>query len=212
MDLSNTNQRAGGNPMRSYIISRRHEEFSWDKVPTLQVDNHQWLEPAPISVQAQICYDDSALYVKMAAVEPNIRAEGKCETDFPHLDSCLEFFFCPIPGNKQYINVEFNPNGCMFFGLGFPGNAAIRMLPERELLDIKTQRTDDGWFVTYQIPYDLIRHIFPDFRAQSGMKIRANCYKCGFETVQQHYITWNKVELPNPSFHCPDHFGEMIFE
>lgn len=198
--------------MRSYIISRRNEEFSWDKVPTLQVDNHQWLEPAPISVQAQICYDDSALYVKMAAVEPNIRAEGKCETDFPHLDSCLEFFFCPIPGNKQYINVEFNPNGCMFFGLGFPGNAAIRMLPERELLDIKTQRTDDGWFVTYQIPYNLIRHIFPDFRAQSGMKIRANCYKCGFETVQRHYITWNKVELPNPSFHCPDHFGEMIFE
>lgn len=212
MDLSNTNQRAGGNTMRSYIISRRNEEFSWDKVPTLQVDNHQWLEPAPISVQAQICYDDSALYVKMAAVEPNIRAEGKCETDFPHLDSCLEFFFCPIPGNKQYINVEFNPNGCMFFGLGFPGNAAIRMLPERELLDIKTQRTDDGWFVTYQIPYNLIRHIFPDFRAQSGMKIRANCYKCGFETVQRHYITWNKVELPNPSFHCPDHFGEMIFE
>lgn len=198
--------------MRSYIISRRHEEFSWDKVPALQVDNHQWLAPAPISVQAQICYDDSALYVKMAAVEPNIRAEGKCETDFPHLDSCLEFFFCPIPGNKQYINVEFNPNGCMFFGLGYPGNAAIRMLPERKLLDIKTQRTEDGWYVTYQIPYDLIRHIFPDFKAQSGMKIRANCYKCGFETVQRHYITWNKVELPNPSFHCPDHFGEMIFE
>lgn len=198
--------------MRSYMISRRPTDFSWEKIPALQVDNHQWLEPAPISVQAQICYDDTALYVKMTAVEPNIRAEGTAETDYPHLDSCMEFFFCPIPGSKQYINVEFNPNGCMFFGLGYPGRSAIRMLPERSQLDIQTQRTADGWYVTYQIPFDLIRHIFPGFQADSGIAIRANCYKCGFETVQRHFMTWNRVELPKPSFHCPDHFGEMIFE
>ncbi len=198
--------------MRSYTITRRTEQFTWDSIPPLQVDNHQWLDAAPIRVQAQICYDETALYVKMTAVEPNIRAVGTQATDFPHLDSCMEFFFCPIPGDRRYFNVEFNPNGCMFFGLGGTDLGAVRLLPDRQLLNISTGRTADGWYVEYQIPFALIRNFFPGFEAKPGITIRANCYKCGFETVQRHFMTWNYVNLPKPSFHCPDHFGEMIFE
>ena len=48
--------------MREYTIIRKPEEFSWDKVPYLYVDNQQWVPELPIHMQAQICYDDEALY------------------------------------------------------------------------------------------------------------------------------------------------------
>ena len=198
--------------MRTYTIVRRPEDFSWDKVPALQVDNHQWVDPVPICVQARICYDDQALYVKMQAVEPDIRAEEHGITGMPCLDSCMEFFFSPVSGDRRYLNIEFNPNGCMFFGLACQPNRTIRTLPDPGLLQPQILRTDDGWTLEYQIPYSLIRHFFPSFSPAPAYAIRANCYKCGYMTAQKHFLTWNYIDLDTPNFHSPDYFGTMIFE
>ena len=47
---------------------------------------------------------------------------------------------------------------------------------------------------------------------ENGMKIYANCYKCGDETVHPHFIAWNKIENDIVDFHQPEHFGLMVLE
>ena len=42
--------------------------------------------------------------------------------------------------------------------------------------------------------------------------MKANFYKCGDRLKQQHYLSWNPIDLPRPNFHCPEFFGELTFE
>ena len=72
-----------------------------------------------------------------------------------------------------------------------------------------SERTANGWDVTYELPFKLLRLFFPDF-APHG-KIRGNFYKCGDLTAQEHYLAWNRVDAERPNFHLPEYFGELIF-
>lgn len=199
--------------MRSYIITRRPEQLDWNKVPALNIDTCIWLPDAGISAQAQLCYDEEAIYVRLSAEEANIRAEVTDVAGAPCEDSCLEFFFCPMPENNTYFNIEFNPNCCMYLGIGTNRYDLIRLLPEKEnLLGAKAARTEDGWEITYCIEAAFIRRFFPEFRAESGAMMRGNFYKCGDETVQKHYYCWNLLEPPKPDFHCSEFFGKLYFE
>lgn len=198
--------------MKTYTIIRKKENFSWEQVPVLAIDTLLWSPEVPISAQAQICCDDQAMYVRLQAVEPHIRAEEEGPLGKPCEDSCLEFFFCPILGDDRYFNFEFNPNLCMHLGMGPNLPDSVRLLPELSLFAPEVTRTTDGWVLEYSIPYSFIRQFFPAFSPASGSAIRANCYKCGDLTVQEHYLAWNPIDLPRPAFHCPQFFGIMYFE
>jgi len=196
--------------MNQYTILRRKEPFSWEQIPALPVSNQLWGTETDITAQAQLCYDGEAIYVAMEATERHIRAEECGKLGMPCLDSCLEFFFCPIPGDNRYFNIEYNPNCCLCFGFG--GDCRVRLVVKEELLAPQVTRTEAGWRIEYRIPFQLIRQFVPEFTPASGTAIRANCYKCGELTVRNHYLSWNPVELPKPCFHCPPHFGIMYFE
>ena len=81
----------------------------------------------------------------------------------------------------------------------------------QELLDMQTAFTDDGWYVTYKVPFAFIRRFFPDFNPTKGTKIRANFYKCGDETKKMHFLAWNPITVEEPAFHVPSDFGCLIF-
>lgn len=199
--------------MKSYIITQKAEALDWNLVPALQLNECLWLPDAGISAQAQLCYDAEAIYVRLSAREANIRAEVKDVTGAPCEDSCLEFFFCPMPEGKTYMNIEFNPNCCMYMGIGTNRYDMIRLLPEKEnLLEAAASRTEDGWEITYRIETAFLRRFFPEFKAESGAMMRGNFYKCGDCTVQEHYYSWNPVELADPEFHCSEFFGKLYFE
>lgn len=76
-------------------------------------------------------------------------------------------------------------------------------------LHAECARTADGWDVTYELPFKLLRLFFPEF-APSGT-IRGNFYKCGDLTAQEHYLAWNRVDAECPDFHRPEYFGTMSF-
>jgi len=197
--------------MYVYTIYKKEEPFSWDRVPALNMDTHLWLPRADITAQAQLCYDSEALYVRRHAAEQHIRAEETGPLGSPCKDSCLEFFFSPMPDDIRYFNIEFNPNGCMFLGFGSSRYDLIRLVPIRELLNAQTSRTEDGWEVEYSIPASFIQLFFPEFSLESGKQIRANCYKCGDLTLRKHYFCWNPIELEKPDYHRPEFFGTMYF-
>jgi hypothetical protein len=199
--------------MRTYHIVPKPDVLDWNAIPVAPVDQMKWTPPVDISATAQVCYDDQALYVRLTAREAQIRAEESGPLGVPCQDSCLEFFFAPVEGDPRYLNLEFNSVKCMHLGIGTCRYDSVRMLPDPDAtFGPCPVRTEDGWEITYQIPYSFLRLFYPDFQAAPGKKMRANFYKCGDYTVQEHYLSWNPVESQIPDFHRPESFGQLIFD
>jgi hypothetical protein len=57
-----------------------------------------------------------------------------------------------------------------------------------------------------------VRRFFPAYAPVSGGTIRANFYKCGDLTPQEHYLSWNPMTCDTPAFHRPCDFGLLTFE
>lgn len=198
--------------MKEYTIVRRPEVLDWNTIPAVQMDCLYNTDPLPISAQAQVCYDDEALYVRLSAVEENIRAENFGKLDEICEDSCLEFFFSPMAGDRRYFNIECNPNGCLYLGMGSNVQTLVRFVPEVPSILPEAKRTQDGWETVYTVPYSFIRQFFPEFSPAPGYTMKGNFYKCGDKTVQPHYLSWCQVvPLPAASFHNPDIFGQLHF-
>ena len=197
--------------MKEYTITRCTSQPDWENVPTLDIDYLMETSPSSIRAQGQLCYDENALYVRLRAVEADIRAEHTGLLDEVCEDSCLEFFFCPMAGDSRYFNIEINPNGAMFLGFGSNADTLVRLITEDVICPTVT-RTADGWEVTYAIPYAFVRRFFPDFAPTAGSSMRANCYKCGELTPLAHFLCWNPVPFQSCAFHNPDAFGVMHFE
>lgn len=200
--------------MKTYTIRKFDPALGWDGIPVLSIDELLWTESCEVSARGQLAYSSEAILVRLCAREAFIRAEGTGLLDAPCEDSCLEFFFRPMAEDRRYFNVEFNPNACVFLGMGSGTHDLVRLLPVppvKELFHPQVSRTGDGWELVYEIPFSFIRRFFPDFAVFSGKLIRANCYKCGDLTVAPHYLAWNPIENETPAFHMPDQFGTMIF-
>lgn len=200
--------------MENYTIKRIDGTPDWDAVESLELSNHLWLESSHISATAKICYDPSAIYVRMVANEPEVRAEHTDPLSAVCEDSCMEFFFCPVPNDDRYINFEINPNACTCIGVGYGRADRIRLIPKKEdiLFDKQARLTPTGWETTYKIPLTFLQSLFPNCVLESGIVLRANCFKCGDKTVKPHYLSWNYVDHPTPDFHRSCDFGVMVLE
>lgn len=200
--------------MKHYIIARVNGKPDWSLIPTLTIEEKYLQTPDAIAASAQICYDDTAMLVHLSAVVPEIRAVETGATGCPCEDSCLEFFFQPVPGDNRYINLEFNFNGCYYFGTGTCVNDLMRLLPDsnaENLFSHEINKTQNGWEIFYKIPYDVIRRLFPAFSVQPGMTIDANCYACSDLTKPHYYLSWSRVSEDPFTFHRSACFGKMTF-
>lgn len=200
--------------LRSYTVARIDGEPDWNTVAVLDIDNQQWLDPVDISAHAQLCYDDETFYVRMWAEEADIRAEYPVDDLLAstYEDSCLEFFLSPVPGDARYLNFEFNPNCAAGVEIGTMKTDRTRLVRADDVYEASSARTEDGWEITYKVPFDFIRQFYPDFTAESGTVLRGNFYKCGNLTTNKHYISWNPIDSDTPNFHMPESFGELVLE
>ena len=197
----------------SYTIKKITGIPDWSTVPALYLDVQLWSEPIDIKSQAQLCYDEENLYVRMKTKEKEIRAEHTGLLDSVCEDSCLEFFFRPTE-DIRYFNIEINPNCAMYLGYGSGIDDLVRLIVQdpAATFGTKAERTTDGWQVTYKVPFAFIKQFFPDFQAKEGNAMYANFYKCGDKTSHPHYFLWKFVtSKPRSSFHSPAEFGKLIF-
>ena len=129
--------------MKEYTIIKKPKDFSWDKIPKLTICEP--LEQVKVTIQAwaQICYDEEALYVRLSSDEKNIRAELNGPLDEVCSDSCLEFFFSPVEGDKRYFNIESNLNGAIYLGIGSNAHNLVRLIPEEPNIKPCAKKTDE---------------------------------------------------------------------
>ena len=196
--------------MKSYTLKKVSGAPNWNTIPALDIDV-PYRTPANIEAWAKLCWDETGIYVNLRAREEHIRCEETGPLPMICNDSCLEFFFRPTE-SMAYFNFEFNLACGLWLGHGLNVNDLVRLVvsDEKELFHPESYRTDDGWGITFHVPFTFIQHFFPDFKAYEGLKFYGNCYKCGDLTVQEHYLSWNKIEQEKLSFHTPQFFGRMI--
>lgn len=202
--------------MDKYIIKKvsSRKEFESLKLEELSVNTTPWGGYAP-KTYGVLAHDDEKIYVHMRSDESPIRAEVSAHDGPVHTDSCMEFFFSPDPEKHDYFNMEINPKGMLKLHYGPGRHGRVNAVENPKDYAVVPQVCEDGWALTYEIPYSVIRRFSPSFEGTSGSVIKANLYKCGEMTEKPHLATCYMIDIvayPKPDFHRPEYFREMIFE
>ena len=198
--------------MQSMYTVVRMQTPDWEKVPVATLVHTPWLTPCAIEAKAQACHDGDNLYVRMEAKESAIRAMLTGPLEQVCNDSCMEFFFAPLAGDKRYFNFEWNLLGALYLGFGAERNTRVRQVVKnaQELFAPKPFKTDEGWGIEFAIPSSFIRLYMPEFTL-SG-EASCNFYKCGDKTEIQHYLAWAPLSSEKPDYHRVQDFGTIRFE
>ncbi len=154
-------------------------------------------------------------YCVLKCYEENPRAVFT-ENDAPvYRDSCLEFFFQPVAGRKEYLNIECNSRGVCLCEFGAKRNGRRLVFELTGLRPLVTPFSgSDGegayWGVTIFVSEALIAKLYAAPRdALAFISVKANFYKCGDDTAVPHYIAFSPVTSLPPGFHNPACFAEF---
>ena len=176
--------------------------------------------PYAAEVHFRIAHDSSSLYLKFYVRENHILARRTQTNSDTHRDSCVEFFIDPTQSGAYY-NFEFNCIGTTHLAYGPDRRDRTFIDPELIKNEIFTASTlgnspfeeksgEFSWEMTVAIPANLFSHT-PNL-SFSGLQSRANFYKCADDTQKPHFLSWAKIDTPNPDFHRPEFFDTLYFE
>lgn len=183
------------------------------------VSNINWPSyPYCPEVKFRIGHWADQIILKFNVREQSVRAvETRINGDV-YKDSCVEFFISTH--NNHYYNFEFSCIGTIHVAYG-EGRHNRKLLPENIIKKIEvssslgnepfdTRNGDISWSLTCIIPGACFIHD-TSFKL-NGKKARANFYKCGDELPVPHFVTWSPIGTPEPDYHQPEYFGEVIFD
>lgn len=123
-------------------------------------------------------------------------------------DSAIEAFFQFGTLKSPYMNFEFNANGAVLAMYGTEREGRSRLDEKSiEALNIHTQKDEAQWSVTFFLPMDVIRRIYPDFTLEKGHHFSLNFYKISESPDIEHYGSMSKITLEHPDFHVPEFFA-----
>ena len=117
----------------------------------------------------------------------------------------------------NYTNFEFNCIGTCLAARGNGRQTRTPLTPDEYKKIRRYTTVQQGpfaektglftWELTVAIPFELMGLDASNLPE----KIRGNFYKCADETANPHFVTWSPINLPAPNYHCPEHFGEILF-
>ena len=184
------------------------------------IGTNNWPAAFPYSpkVEVRIAHTGSSIILHYHVEEETVQAVAE-DNGKVWEDSCCEFFSVPA-GDGVYYNIECNCAGQMLIGSGAGRKDRERATPEvlgtvqrwssLGRTPFAEKEAPTSWDLVLVIPASaFFKHHITSF---AGKTIRANFYKCGDKLHKQHYLSWNPIDLPKPNFHCPEFFGEVVFE
>lgn len=183
------------------------------KEQKFEITNYKWLDNGyEPRVEFILKVEEEGFRMHIVAWEREPKREKTEHFQFVHLDSCVEWFvkFAPEICDR-YFNFEINANGCMNGAFHRDRHDSLPLSVEDvEMLHIETKINKDTWEVDYVVPFAFIEKHIPGYVYKEGMSIMANFYKCGDETKTPHFGMWNPVDMPEPDFHRPEFFKEIL--
>ncbi len=192
-----------------------HADIMWQPM-----EHANWHDRFPYTpeVAFRIAHTGDSILLHYQVREEAVRAIATADVGKVWEDSCCEFFIHDAD-TSLYNNVECNCATTLYMAVGKERN-------NRSLLDsedmMKVLRwsslekahgnpltTPVEWTLAVIVPVNIL--FDRRLRDISGMAFRANLYKCGDCLPHPHFLSWNPVDIPQPDFHRPDHFGQLVF-
>ena len=198
----------------------------WNVADTVEISEWPWHTsalPEPPKVIAKALYSSTHIFIRYHVQEKYIQAKHTKLQGMVCQDSCVEFFVAPI--NAGYYNFEVNCIGTLHVGYGEERHNRIKVedfdlkqinvstsLPKGIAIPSSVTGPENGYFVSYSIPFSLFRKYSKTEFPLQGTIWNANFYKCGDLTPEPSWGAWNSVKTSQPDFHRPEFFGEIVFE
>lgn len=202
-------------------ITGRNAEEAFASLEPQPVACCNWPEQYPYApeVAFRMYHTGDRLMLRFDVAERHTAAKVTADNGEVWTDSCVEFFIAP--DDSLYYNFETNCNGTMLLGARKSREEA-EQAPAAVLARIKRETTlprgeaielpegDNHWSLTLSIPPSaLFKHGIADW---SGQKACMNLYKCGDNLSVPHFLSWQPIDTPNPDFHRPEFFADVVFE
>ncbi len=193
----------------------------WQEIAPLTIDIYPWYKTGTRqNTQVKLVANDNTLFIQLIAQDNYSYAkQTELNNKLVCEDSCVEFFFSPsgVLGSS-YVNVEVNCCGTLHLAYGAGReNRQFISLEAASLIQCKTSiaspvkfesEDDKEWTVEIALPFAAIEKMTGE-RVNKD-KWFANLYRCGGRTEPQ-YAVWHKIDAPEPDYHRPEQFGELVF-
>ncbi len=193
----------------------------WQAITAITINNFPWYQAgAKQDTQVKLIANNDTLFIQIIAQDNYSYAK---QTELNHMlicqDSCVEFFFSPsgVLGSS-YVNLEVNCCGTLHLAYGagrdkrqFISLEAASLIQCKSSISspVKLESEDDKeWTIEIALPFAAIEQL----TGESGNKDKwfANFYRCGGRTEPQ-YAVWHDINVPEPDYHRPEHFGKLVF-
>ncbi|WP_319226408.1 carbohydrate-binding family 9-like protein [Draconibacterium orientale] len=188
------------------------------KTEVIDILNWEKAFPYKPEIKFRIAHTGNEIWLKFYVREKNILAQETKINGDVYKDSTVEFFIS-IDGTNYY-NFEFNCIGTPHVGYGPGRGNRTPILPEvLKQIDIESslgnepfaeKSGDFSWEMMICIPTQCFA--FDKVQSLNGLEATTNFYKCGDETSDPHFVTWNAIDTENPDYHRPEFFAPVKFE
>lgn len=181
---------------------------------------NNWQSRFPYAPEAafRIAHNGKELFISFTVTEECTMARIREDNGEVWTDSCVEFFIAM--DESGYYNFEFSCIGRALLGFRKERPHAVHASPEimatiARYPSLGTANFDERhiatpWELTVAIPANaLFRHHTDSW---DGAKAKMNVYKCGDALSKPHYLSWNPIDTPQPDFHIPRCFREVVFQ
>jgi len=185
-----------------------------ETMPAYQLSNQSW--PAyqtACSASFRIAHADSAILLRFDVKNDYFKSKQRTVNGAVSRDNCVEFFVAF--GGGGYYNIEYNCLGVAKIAYGsrrenrqFLSVDTIRQVGVFTCIDQSGENFH--WQIVLIIPVTVFE--FHRISSLKGVSCSGNFYKCGDELPQPHFLCWNSIRSPEPDFHLPEYFGDIIFQ
>lgn len=190
-----------------------------ETAPFLKLECIGWRNRYPYApkVEVALAHSDDTLFIHYRVDEETSSAAASEDFGKVWEDSCVELF-CAFD-DKLYYNIECNCIGRLLVCAG-PDRHNREKAPLSVMQNVErtaslgdkpfAERAVGPWEVKLSIPITtFFRHRLRSF---DGVRMRGNIYKCGDLLTRPHFLSYAPIDTPNPDFHRPEFFTDIIFE
>lgn len=196
----------------------------WQDAIPVPISQFLWCDPSQGSQTiVRPLYNDDTLFLQYQVDSRHIYADTTTLNGPVWEDSCVELFAAVDPARQDhYFNFEVNCAGTFHLGVGTDRTHRDLISPElAESIRINTSvsgttktpsDSDTRWWISVAIPFETLSAVTgTPVDPERGTTWRGNFHRIRSEPTPL-FAAWNPVESPEPNFHQPSAFGELVFE
>ena len=206
--------------MKTIKVQKIIDIAELESLPKNKIEIVNWSDSYPYAPKVDfiIAHTGKEILLKFFVQEQSVLALTAEDNGEVWTDSCVEFFI--NFDETGYYNFEFNCIGTALLGFRKEKNNFIRA--DKKIFDaigrkstlgntpFPEKKGNENWELTLNIPVSsFFKH---DIQNLSGIKAKANFYKCGDNLSVPHFVSWSPINNPTPNFHLEKFFGEIEFE